>query len=108
MSRWQTLRSSTWWKRLTNKYDLVTLFFVVWMAFLDSSSALIQWELDARLRALEDWIEFYQRELEETQRQLDELASDPDKFEKFASETYWMHKPGERVALVAPESETDD
>ncbi|HAG05533.1 MAG TPA: septum formation initiator, partial [Cryomorphaceae bacterium] len=39
MSRWQTLRSSTWWKRLTNKYALVTLFFVVWMAFLDSSSA---------------------------------------------------------------------
>jgi cell division protein FtsB len=93
MSRWQTLRSSTWWKRLTNKYTLVTLF---------------QWELDARLRALEDGIEFYQRELEETQRQLDELASDPDKLEKFARETYWMHKPGERVALVAPESETDD
>ncbi|NDD19120.1 MAG: septum formation initiator family protein [Flavobacteriia bacterium] len=108
MSRWQTLRTSPWWKRLTNKYTLVTLFFVIWMAFLDSSSALIQWELDARLRALEDGIDFYQRELKETQRQLDELASDPDKLEKFARETYWMHKPGERVALVSPESESNE
>jgi cell division protein DivIC len=108
MSRLKELQSSVWWKRLTNKYALVTLFFVVWMALLDSNSALIQWELDARLQALEDGIDFYQRELEDTQRQLDELASDPEKLEKFARENYWMHRPGERVALVDPLTEDDE
>jgi cell division protein FtsB len=57
---------------------------------------------------LEDGIDFYQRELEDTQRQLDELASDPEKLEKFARENYWMHRPGERVALVDPLTEDDE
>lgn len=108
MARIASLKDAIWWKRLSNKYVLVTLFFVVWMAFLDSNSALIQWELDARLQALEDGIQFYQHELEDTQRQLDELASDPEKLEKFARENYWMHRPGERVALVDPIAKDDE
>ncbi|MEJ6738121.1 MAG: septum formation initiator family protein [Cryomorphaceae bacterium] len=108
MTRWQQMRTSPWWGRLTHKYTLVTLFFVIWMAFVDSNSALIQWELDARFQALEDGISFYQKELEETQRQLDELASDPEKLEKYARERYWMHRPGERVALVNPSTSKDE
>jgi hypothetical protein len=27
--------------------------------------------------------------------------------ERFARETYWMHRPGEEVVLVAPAKKTD-
>jgi cell division protein DivIC len=102
MSRLKRLRSSLWWRRLTNKFVLATLFFLIWMIFLDSNSVLIQFELDDRLKDLEDGILYYQTELKDTQRQLDELASNPEKLEKFAREKYWMHRPGEHILLVDP------
>ena len=74
------------------------------MAFVDSNSMLIQMQLEAEVRALEDGIEFYPKELEDISRQLDELASDPEKLEKFAREQYWMHRPGEHLILVQPEA----
>ena len=81
--RIKAILGNIWWKRLSNKYTLATGFFIIWMA-------------------LEDGIEFYQKELEDISRQLDELASDPEKLEKFAREQYWMHRPGEHLILVQP------
>lgn len=75
---------------------------------MDSNSLIIQFELDARLKELETGIQYYEKELNDTQRQLDELASDPEKLEKFARETYWMHKPGEHVLLVDPIGVSND
>ena len=102
--RIKAILGNIWWKRLSNKYTLATGFFIIWMAFVDSNSMLIQMQLEAEVRALEDGIEFYQKELEDISRQLDELASDPEKLEKFAREQYWMHRPGEHLIWVQPEA----
>ena len=107
MKRWQRIRNHVWFRRLTNKFILATLFFIVWMTFADRNSMVLQMELDAERRALENGIEFYQKELENARRQLDEWASDPEKLEKFARETYWMRRNGEHVILVEP-LESDD
>ena len=87
---------------LRNKYVLTGLLFGVWMLFLDSNNLRIQWELDQEVRALEDGVRYYRSELEKTQKRLTELESDPAQLEKFARETYWMHRPGEEVLLVEP------
>lgn len=87
---------------LRNKYVLAGLLFGVWMLFLDSNNLRIQWELDQDVRALEDGVRYYRTELEKTQKRLNELESDPAQLEKFARETYWMHRPGEEVLLVEP------
>lgn len=87
---------------LRNKYVLAGLLFSVWMLFLDSNNLRIQWELDQEVRALQDGVRFYRSELEKTQNRLTELESDPVQLEKFARETYWMHRPGEEVLLVEP------
>jgi cell division protein FtsB len=87
---------------LRSKYVLAGLLFAVWMLFLDSNNLFIQWELSQELRALEDGVEYYRKELTQTQRRLNELESDPKQLEKFARETYWMHRPGEEVMLVEP------
>ena len=87
---------------LRSKYVLAGLLFAVWMLFLDSNNLRIQWELDQEVRALEDGVRYYRSELEKTQKRLTELESDPAQLEKFARETYWMHRPGEEVLLVEP------
>jgi cell division protein FtsB len=87
---------------LRNKYVLAGLLFGVWMLFLDSNNLRIQWELDQEVRALEDGVRYYRAELEKTQKRLNELESDPAQLEKFARETYWLHRPGEEVLLVEP------
>ena len=63
---------------------------------------MIQSELDSKLKALNDGINFYQKELTQTENQIEALSSDPEKLVRFARETYWMHKPGEQVILIAP------
>lgn len=87
---------------LRSKYVLAGLLFAVWMLFLDSNNLFIQWELSQEVRALEDGVEYYRKELTQTQRRLNELESDPKQLEKFARETYWMHRPSEEVMLVEP------
>ncbi len=87
---------------LRSKYVLAGLLFAVWMLFLDSNNLFIQWELSQEVRALEDGVEYYRKELTQTQRRLNELEPDPKQLEKFARETYWMHRPGEEVMLVEP------
>lgn len=87
---------------LRNKYLLAGLLFAVWILILDSNNIFIQWELTQEVRALEDGVEYYRGELERTKLRLNELESDPRQLEKFARETYWMHRPGEEVMLVEP------
>ena len=41
------------------------------------------------------------------EKRLNELESDPKQLEKFARETYWMHRPGEEVLLVEPQDPDD-
>lgn len=94
---------------LRNKYILASLVFAVWILLLDSNNVRIQWELDQEARALEDGVRYYRNELQKTQKRLTELESDPVQLEKFARETYWMHRPGEEVLLVEPlDSEDSD
>ncbi|CAI8340640.1 MAG: Uncharacterised protein [Owenweeksia sp. TMED14] len=102
MGRLEFILKSPWWKRLTSKYVLATMFFAFWMLFIDRSSVLIQFELDSRLQALEDGINFYKKELKQTENQIEALSSDPEKLERFAREKFWMHRPGEKIILVAP------
>ena len=71
MARFKYLYESKWFKRLTNKYFLATLFFSFWMLFIDRSSLVIQSELDSKLKALNDGINFYQKELTQTENQIE-------------------------------------
>lgn len=79
---------------------LATVFFFIWMAFLDRNSFLLHRELNHEIETLERGKANYETELEKNRRELEELESDPEKLEKFAREHYWMHKDGEEVFLI--------
>lgn len=85
------------WKRLTNKYLLVSVFFVGWMLFFDRHSVSYLLKLRSQADRVQQDLNYYKHEIRETQRKLDELTSNDEKLEKFGRETYYMKRSDEDV-----------
>lgn len=88
------------WKLLLNKYFLVGVAFLVWMAFFHTNSAVEMIRAKEQIRQQEKEIEFYEKEIEDMDEHLDNLRFNRDTLEKFARETYFYHEDGEDVYIV--------
>ena len=84
---------------LINKYVLILLVFIVWMLFLDTNSFLIHHELNSEIEALEDNKNYYQKEIDKDQNQINALK-DSTALEKFAREEYFMKKENEEIYII--------
>lgn len=100
LSSMKNLKNNRWFKVSTNKFVVATMFFLVWMMFIDDNSWLMLHELNDEIEELETGIDYYSRELEINKKEINELESDPSLFEKFAREKYWMVRPGEEIYLI--------
>jgi cell division protein DivIC len=87
-------------KKLTNKYVLTGVAFVVWMIFLDVNNYFIHKELTTEVRALEADIRYYERELVKDRELLRQLETDPEAFERYVREQFGMLRPGEILTLI--------
>ena len=102
--KFQKLKNSPWFKRLTNKYVLSILGFIIWMLFVDGNSWIIQWELSSDINELKEDIEYYQAEIKKDKQSLQELSSNPELLEKFAREQFLMKKEGEQIYIIQDET----
>ncbi|MEA1785065.1 septum formation initiator family protein [Arenibacter sp. GZD96] len=93
------LKGKKWFGILTNMYVLVLTVFVIWMAFFDTNSLLIHWELKKEIRKLEKQKEFLLDEIEEDKKVIEKL-SDKKELEKFARENYYLKKKNEEIYLI--------
>lgn len=89
---------------LTNKYLLVSAFFVVWMLFFDKRDIFQQRERSAELKKLEAKRQYYVDEIEKARRELNDLQNNPAALEKFARERYLMKKEGEDIYIIEDSS----
>ncbi|NCI47558.1 FtsB family cell division protein [Sediminibacterium soli] len=89
---------------LTNKYLLVSAFFIVWMLFFDKRDFFQQRERTAELKKLETKKQYYVQEIEKARKELDDLQNNPAALEKFAREHYLMKKEGEDIYLIEDSS----
>ncbi len=85
--------------RMSNKYFIVTLGFLVWLLFLDANSYLTQKELNQTIENLKEDIQFYQNEMEKDNTVLEKLDN-KGTYEKIAREKYHMKKPNEDVFII--------
>ncbi|MEO9482068.1 MAG: septum formation initiator family protein [Ekhidna sp.] len=83
-----------------NFYVLASLFFMVWLAFVDSNDLFLQTELSNKKAELEDARRFYQDKILEVKNDQAALNSNPDLLEKMAREKYLMKKPNEDLYIV--------
>jgi cell division protein FtsB len=91
----------------SNKYFLITAAFVVWMIFFDKNDIYSQYEYRQQVNKLEQERDFYTKETEKVNKDLNELTSDKAKLEKFAREKYLMKKANEDVFVIVKEKKKD-
>ncbi len=90
-------------KILTNFYFLTFVFFLVWMLFIDSNDLYSQWKLRQKLSTLEEEKTYYEKKIEEVEKDREALLNNDDLLEKFAREKYFMKKESEDVFIVVEE-----
>lgn len=83
-----------------NFYVVVGLCFLVWLTFLDSNDLITRFSMSAKLRALENETEYYQKKIEEVEKDRKELMTNKELLEKFAREKYLMKKESEDVFII--------
>lgn len=89
-------------KYLKNKFFIAFAAFVVWIAFLDKTNLMYQYQFQSEVNKLEGQKEFFIQEIKQTREEQQELLSSPEKLEKFAREKYYMKKDNEDLFIIAP------
>lgn len=93
-----------------NRYVLVSVFFIVWILFLDNYSYLEHRLLDKDIQELEENKQYYIQEIKKDSTAIKQL-NDPDQTEKYAREKYYMKRENEDIYIIefeedVPEEET--
>jgi cell division protein FtsB len=88
---------------LKNKYALTILFFIVWLTFFDKNDFFTQYQYRKQLKSLEADRDYFKGAIEQTKKDLSELASSPASIEKFAREKYLMKKDDEDIFVFVQE-----
>lgn len=99
------LAENNWLTFLGNKYFLVTLFFIIWMVFLDNYSYFDHRILNQEKEELEDNKAYYQGETKKDKEQIKKLKN-PNEIEKYAREKYYMKREKEDIYIVEFEGDT--
>jgi cell division protein FtsB len=87
-------------KYTKNFYVMFTLFFIVWMVFIDSNDIVSHFKLRSKVKELEKQKEFYLERKEKIKEDREELMSNYELLEKFARERYLMKRKTEDLYVV--------
>jgi cell division protein DivIC len=87
-------------KPLRNKFIVVSLFFVLWMAFFDKHSLYKQYKLQATLSELKTKHVYYKEEITKDTKKGLELTTDDKSLEKFAREEHLMKRWDEDIFVI--------
>lgn len=86
---------------LKNKYILTILLFAVWMVFFDDRDIITtHFRYKKELRNLEDSKAYYQEQIAETRKELEQLKNDPQTLERYARERYRMKRADEDLYII--------
>lgn len=77
--------------------------FLIWITFLDSNNLVSRFSLTSKLNNLDREKEFYERKIEEVEKDQKELFGTNETLEKFAREKYLMKKETEDVFIIVEE-----
>lgn len=86
-------------KSIWNRYFLVSLFFIVWILFLDNYSYLEHRVLNKEIENLELNKKYYKNEIASDSLKIKKLQN-PNMIEKYAREKYFMKKDSEDVYII--------
>ena len=86
---------------LKNKYVLTTLFFAVWVLFIDDRDFITtHFRHVKELHKLEARKLYFEDQILTVRKELDQLKSNPATLEKYAREKYLMKRDNEDLFVV--------
>jgi cell division protein FtsB len=91
---------------LINRYFLAAVGFVVWMLFFDQRDYFQQRASAGELNKVEAAKKYYNDEIDQTRKQLNNLQNNPVAIEKYARERYLLKREGEEVYIFEDTSHT--
>ena len=90
---------------LKNKFILVTLILILWLAFFDSNNWIKQVKLKSEIEDLKEQKNYYLDEIKKDSIALFNLTNNQETQEKFAREKYLMKKENEDVIVIIDSDE---
>ena len=93
------IKSNKYFKFFTNFYIVVSLFFIIWMLFIDTNSYLFHNTLNSEIDQLIIKKEKLKQEISNDQKLINDLK-DPDNYEAFAREKFFMKKKDEEIYII--------
>jgi cell division protein FtsB len=97
---WSEIKQKRFFKILTNKYLLISVFFAIWILFLDGNAWLTSHrEINRQIAEQEEDVLFYQRGIARDSAKLKQLRS-AEGLETFARERYLMKRENEEVFII--------
>ena len=83
-----------------NKYIVTTVVFFVWILVFDKNNLLSQIELVKKLHQLKEDQKYYELQIKQDEKDIQELLTNPETLEKFAREKYLMKRDSEDIFLI--------
>lgn len=85
---------------ISRKYVILLLVFVVWVGIFDANSLVNILSTRKRVNELIEKRDYYQQQINDEERRLNELHTSKRNLEKFAREQYYMHRSNEDIYVV--------
>jgi cell division protein DivIC len=89
-----------------NKYLIAITAFAVIVLFFDHNNFFEQMQRKQELKELKAKKQYYQNEIEKTQKELEDLSNNPAAIEKYAREHFQMKRDNEDVFIVTNDTNT--
>ncbi|MGB1020022.1 MAG: FtsB family cell division protein [Flavobacteriaceae bacterium] len=102
MQKLKKLLNNIQTKRGLYIYGVLTIFFLIWMLFLDTHSWRIHSELNEQIETLEKEKKALEEMIANDQKTL-EMLENKDSMERFARESYGHKKENETVFIITTE-----
>lgn len=83
-----------------NFFFLSSVFFLVWMFFINSMDVFSMINLRMKLSELKDQKTYYLEKIDAVKKDREALLNNDQLLEKFARERYLMKKPSEDVFII--------
>ncbi|MBU87326.1 MAG: septum formation initiator [Flavobacteriaceae bacterium] len=91
--------SNQYLKFLKNIYVIVSLFFIIWMLFIDVNSYVFHRQLNKEIKELEMRKKTLEEDIQKDMNLLEYLKDD-ENYEAFARENFFMRKENEDVFII--------
>ncbi|WCM42953.1 septum formation initiator family protein [Flavobacterium sp. CBA20B-1] len=91
-------------KWATNRFVLVTLFFIVWLLFFDTYAFYDHQTIDNEIEKLEENRDYFKAEINSDDKNIKKLYRQ-EEVERYAREKYYMKRENEDIYIIDSDKE---